>query len=87
MGKRLLETIENKAYWGIIGVLLTIAFGAIGLYTYFHVPKLSILFEITNESNVLDVHKPLEDLTIYFENENIQEKKSKFTNYYRPNFS
>lgn len=74
MGKSLLETIENKVYWGIVGALLTIAFGAIGLYTYFHVPKPSILFEITNESNVLDVHKPLEDLTIYFENENIQKK-------------
>ena len=74
MGKNLLETIENKIYWGIIGALLTIAFGAIGLYTYFHVPKPSILFEIINESNVLDVHKPLENLTVYFKNENIQEK-------------
>lgn len=74
MGKSLLEKIENKVYWGVIGTLLTIAFGAIGLYTYFHEQKPSLLFEIINESNVLDVHKPLENLTIYFDNENIQKK-------------
>jgi len=74
MGKSLLEQIENKIYWGILGTILTMAFGAIGLYSYFHTPKPSILFEIINESNVLDVHKPLEDLTIFFENENIQKK-------------
>lgn len=74
MDKNLLETIENKVYWGIVGTLLTIAFGAIGLYTYFHEPKPSLLFEIINESNVLDVHKSLENLTIFFDNENIQKK-------------
>lgn len=74
MGKNLLEKIENKIYWGVLGALLTIAFGAIGLYTYFHEQKPSLLVEIINESNVLDVHKSLENLTIYFDNENIQKK-------------
>jgi len=74
MGKSLLETIENKVYWGVVGALLTIAFGAIGLYTYFHEAKPSLLVEIVNESNVLDVHKSLENLTIFFDNENIQKK-------------
>jgi hypothetical protein len=74
MGKSLLEKIENKVYWGIVGALLSIAFGVIGLYTYFHEKKPNLLFEIVNESNVFDVHKSLENLTIYFDNENIQEK-------------
>lgn len=74
MRKSLLETIENKVYWGIVGVILTIAFGAMGLYTYFHEQKPNLLFEVINESNVLDVHKSLENLTIYFDNENIQKK-------------
>lgn len=68
----LLNIIEEKIHWGIVGTFLTIAFGAIGLYTFFHETKPSLLFEIINESNVLDVHKNLENLTIYFENENIQ---------------
>jgi len=72
MGKSLLETIENKVYWGILGAFLTIAFGFVGLYSYLNEPKPSILFEITNESNVLDLHKPLDNLTIYFEEEDIQ---------------
>jgi len=74
MGKSLLEKVENKVYWGIVGAILTLAFGFIGLYTYFHAPKPSILFEIVSESNVLDVHKRLENLTIYFKNEDIQKK-------------
>jgi hypothetical protein len=53
--------------------ILSLAIGFAGLYTYFHPPKPRILFEIISESNVLDVHKPLEDLAIYFKNENIQE--------------
>ena len=68
----LLNKIENKIYWGIVGTLLTIAFGVIGLYTFFHERKPSLSFEIINETNVLDVHKNLEDLTIYFKSENIQ---------------
>ena len=74
MSKSLLEKIENKVYWGIVGALLSIAFGVIGLYTYFHEKNPSLLFEIVNESNVFDVHKSLENLTIYFNNENIQKK-------------
>ncbi len=74
MKKSFLEKIENKVYWGIVGTLLTVAFGVMGLYTFFHVPKPNIAFEIISESNVLDVHKRLENLVIYFKNEDIQKK-------------
>jgi hypothetical protein len=74
MKKNLLEKIEKKVYLKILYVVLTLAFGFIGLYAYLHTPKPSILFETISESNVLDVHKPLENLKIYFKNEDIQKK-------------
>jgi hypothetical protein len=74
MGKKLLEKLENRVYWGLVGVLLTIVFGIMGLYTYFHERKANVQVEVVGESNVLDLHKPLEDLTVYFHNEDIQKK-------------
>lgn len=74
MGKNLLAKLENRVYWGIVGTLLTIAFGIMGLYAYFHERKPNIQVEVVGESNVLDLHKPLENLTIYFDNEDIQKK-------------
>lgn len=74
MSNKLLEQIEKKIYWGIVGFILTLAFGFIGLYTYYHEKKPNLLFEIINESNVLDVHKELDNLTIYFDNEDIRKK-------------
>ena len=47
-GKNFWEKIENKFYWGVFGALLTVAFGVIGLYSFFHAPKPGILFEIIN---------------------------------------
>jgi hypothetical protein len=73
MDKTFLNRIKNKTHWGIVGVVLTIAFGISGLYSYFHTPKPNILYEIISESNVIDLHKPLDELTIYFKNENIKE--------------
>lgn len=72
MGKNLFEQLENRGYWGVVGVLLTIVFGVVGLYSYFHERKPNIQVEVVGESNVLDLHKPLDDLTIYFNNEDIQ---------------
>lgn len=74
MRKNLLEKLENRGYWDVVGVLLTIVFGIIGLYTYFHERKPNVQVEVVGESNVLDLHKPLENLTVYFDNEDIQKK-------------
>lgn len=74
MGKNLLQKLESRGYWGVVGVLLTIVFGIMGLYTYFHERKPNVQVEVVGESNVLDLHKPLENLTIYFDNEDIQKK-------------
>jgi hypothetical protein len=68
------KTLEQKFAWSFLGVLLAIAFGVFGVYSIFHETKPHISFEITNEANVLDVRKPLKDLSISFQGEDIQEK-------------
>jgi len=55
--------------------MVAIVFFIVTLILIFHERKPDISFEITNEANVLDVHKPLEDLAISFQGEDIQEKK------------
>ncbi len=52
---------------GIVGVIFTV-------YSTLHEKKPNLSFEITNKTNVLDVHKPIKDLTILFQEKNIQEK-------------
>jgi hypothetical protein len=71
---KIINKIEKNIPWGIIGVLLTIIFGAIGIYTYFNQVKPNMQYEIVNESNVFDIHKPLKDLTILLKDEDIQKK-------------
>jgi hypothetical protein len=68
--------IKKNLAWiiGIIGVSLTIFFGIFGLYSFFHERKPNISVEITNETNVLDVRKPIKALSITFQGEDIQEK-------------
>ena len=64
------KSITRKIFWGIILIFLA----AIAFYNFFHEKKLEITYEIISESNVLDIHKPLKDLTIFFKDENIQKK-------------
>ncbi len=64
--------LNNGVFWGVVGVLLTIGFGVVGLYTYFHGKKPNLQLDVISESNVLDLHKQLDDLTIYFHKEDIQ---------------
>ena len=66
--------IERKYAWGFIGFVLTIIFGAFGLYSIFHEKQPSVLFDITSEANVLDVRQPLKDVAISFEGQDIQQK-------------
>lgn len=66
--------IETKFAWSFFGFIVAIIFGAITFYTLLHDKKPDILFEITNESNVFDVHRPVEGLNITFQNDDIQEE-------------
>lgn len=64
----------KKLNWSIVGVILAVGFGLFGIYSYFHKEKPKVVFEITNESDVFNINKPLKELVISFQNENIQEK-------------
>jgi hypothetical protein len=68
-----LKKIE-KLPWGLIGTILGLAFGIFGIYSLFYENKPNVSFEITSEANVLDIRKPLKDLNIAFQGEDIQER-------------
>lgn len=67
------KKIIQKTNWSVIGVFIALGVGSLTIYSFFHEKKPDITIEILNESNVLDVHKPLEDLSIYFQGEDIKE--------------
>lgn len=67
-------SLRRKLVLAVIGILLTIAFGTVALYAGFHETKPSISVVTTNQTNVLDVRKPLEDLSISFRGKNVQEE-------------
>jgi len=69
-----IKIFKEKIAWSIMGVLLAIIFGGVTIYSVVHEKKPNISYEITNEANVLDVRKPLKDLSISFQGEDIQKE-------------
>ena len=69
-----LNNFYRKLHWGLLGIVISMIFGFFGLYSIFHENKPNISFKITNEANILDLHKPLEELSISFQGEDIQKK-------------
>jgi len=67
-----LSSIDKRLVLGIISVLLASA----GLYSGFHAPTPSISMVSVNEANVLDVHEPLEGLTVSFQGKDIEQEDS-----------
>lgn len=63
-------SIDRKLVLAVIGVFV----GVVGLYAVFHESRPIISVISINETNVLDVHKPLEGLTISFQGEDIEEE-------------
>ena len=69
-----INNFYRKLHWGLLGIVISMIFGFFGLYSIFHENKPNISFKITNEANILDLHKPLEELSISFQGEDIQKK-------------
>jgi hypothetical protein len=69
-----LERFEAKFPWTIIGVVISILFGLVGVYSLLHERKAEVFVEILNESNILDIRQPIKDLQITFQGEDIQQK-------------
>jgi len=62
----------KKNKFGVIGITLAIIFFIITIYYVFYTPQPKITYTILSDSNIVDLHKPLEDLRILFQNEDIQ---------------
>lgn len=71
--KRMKIHISEKK-WEVTGILLALVFGLFTVYPILFPEHLNITFDIINDVNVLDVHKPLNELNIYFQGEDIQQK-------------
>jgi len=69
-----LKIFVKKIPWSFISVVIALISVVFAIYSWVYERQPSISFEITNEANVLDVHKPLKDLNISFQGEDIQEK-------------
>ena len=73
MGINRIKTYIDKVNWSLTGVIIALLLGIFPVYDfYFEDPN--ITFDIVNDANVLDVHKPLSELNIYFQGEDIQQK-------------
>jgi len=67
-----LYNLYKKNKVGFIGITLSIIFFAITTYYIFYTPQPEITYTILSDSNIVDLHKPLEDLKILFQDEDIQ---------------
>jgi len=67
-----LYNLYKKNKLGFIGIIFTIIFGGLTLYYMFYTPQPEISYIILSDSNVVDLHKPLKDLKILFQDEDIQ---------------
>lgn len=68
---RFIEKIKHadlSTKLAVVGILLALVFG---VYTIFHRDKPNISYELINEIDVLDINKPVKDLTILFQEKDI----------------
>ena len=74
MAEKVRNKIEQFLPWGFLGVFLTVLVGAGSLYLTLRDRAPSIAIEVS-DYNVLDLHRPLKDLSILFRGQDIQDKK------------
>ena len=66
--------IDDRFSWSFTGVILAVLFGAIGLYSLLRENRPNLVCEIQNQSDVLDLHRPLKDLALEFRGQDIQQQ-------------
>jgi hypothetical protein len=67
-----LLAIERRFAWGFIGFVVGTSLGVAGLYFTLKEKEAQLSYELIGRSNVLDVHQPLADLSVFFKGEDIQ---------------
>lgn len=66
--------IEQALPWSFLGVLFTILVGGPPIYLSLREKATKLTYEVS-DYNVLDVHRPLKDLSVLFRGQDIQEKR------------
>ena len=66
--------IDRKFAWSFVGVVLAMAFGAVSLYPTIYPKQVRISHELIAESNVFDIHRPVEGLAISFKGEDLEKR-------------
>ncbi len=64
---------ERRYPWGFMSFMVAVAGIGIGLYVGLHEPRPSLTLEIESETDVLDVRRGLEELSITFRGQDISE--------------
>ena len=73
MSSNSMSTYIDKVNWSFVGVVIALLSVIFAVYVFYS-EDLNVTFDIVNDANVLDVHKPLSELNIYFQGEDIQQK-------------
>lgn len=71
--KSMFQNVEQR-FRGVIGILIALIFGSFGVYQYFHVKNPGVVYRITSEAQVFDVHEPVRDLRVMFRDQDIQDR-------------
>ena len=66
--------LKTATRWSLIGILVTLVLGIPALYLAIRQPVPHVSFKVVRESNVLDLHQPVLDLTISYRGEDIKKK-------------
>ncbi len=66
------QVIVNWGFWGIV---VGLAGAFIAIYSTFNKPTPNLEYRMISSTNVFDVHRELQELTILFEGADIEEKK------------
>ena len=75
MSDNIRSTIDKILPWSVLGLIATVILGVPGIYFASREKSPEVVFEVVSESNVLDIHKPLKDLSISFRGQDLQEKQ------------
>jgi len=66
--------IDDRFSWSFLGVVLAVLFGVASLYTAFRENRPNLAVDVKNQADVLDIHRPLQDLKLSFRGQDIQQQ-------------
>ena len=71
----IVDRLEKALPWSLIGILITIVISIPSIYLSIREKRPEVTIDIVSESNVLDIHKALSNLSILYRGEDIQKER------------